>query len=205
MAPEGQHVRIWAIWSLRANIGELSVERNPRLPLIIFFYLALLLVYKTRMHPLDQSDAKVKSITPWLSWNTWGSKAWAVLVPPSPSPRIPNFPWLLSLLGMRVTKTCCKLSFPNDSFCSYSWWSWSLAFQHKLKISHLWWYKYKVHFGSLITNNQENINWCSLANYIMLFLITLFGVAVQAELTASSLDSNRVLAAWNVTLYRPAV
>ena len=82
MAPKGQHVRIWAIWSLRANIGELSVERNPRLPLIIFFYLALLLVYKTRMHPLDQSDAKVKSNTPWLSWNTWGSKAWAVLVPP---------------------------------------------------------------------------------------------------------------------------
>ena len=76
------------------------------------------------------------------------------------TPRIPNFPWLLSLLGMRVTKTCCKLSFPNDSFCSYSWWSWSLAFQHKLKISCLWWYKYKVHFGSLITNNQENINWC---------------------------------------------
>ena len=101
MAPEGQHVRIWAIWSLRANIGELSVERNPRLPLIILFYLAL--------------------NTPWLSWNTWGSKAWAVLVPPTPPPppRIPNFLWLLSLLGMRVTKTCCKLSFPNDSFCSY--------------------------------------------------------------------------------------
>ena len=98
MAPEGQHVRIWAIWSLRANIGELSVERNPRLPLIIFFYLALLLVYKTRMHPLDQSDAKVKSNTPWLSWNTWGSKAWAVLIPPSPPP--PSFCSYIQLMIM---------------------------------------------------------------------------------------------------------